>query len=106
MNTDESAKSESREETFKPTNDQEFLLKTLKELCDHLCSSLVRHNYKGKTITLKIKKDTFQVNVKSKTISNYVNDVSDSNVISDLNLKSNLRFSSLTPYSKLAKNFC
>ena len=72
---DEPRKSESREETFSATNDQTFLLKTLRELCERLCSSLVRHgNLKGKTVTLKIKKDTFEVNVRSKTIANYVND--------------------------------
>ena len=75
MHVDEPRKSESREETFSPTNDQAFLLKTLRELCDRLCASLVRHdNLKGKTVTLKIKKDTFEVNVRSKTIGNYVND--------------------------------
>lgn len=72
---DEPRKSESREETFSATNDQAFLLKTLRDLCECLCSSLVRHdNLKGKTVTLKIKKDTFEVNVRSKTIANYVND--------------------------------
>lgn len=75
MSADEPRKSESREETFSPTNDQVFLLKTLRELCDRLCASLVRHdNLKGRTVTLKIKKDTFELNVRSKTIGNYVND--------------------------------
>ena len=74
MNFDEPAKSESRETTFNPTNDQKFLLKELLDCCENLSSSLIKHNCKGKTITLKIKKDSFQVNVKSKTIENYVND--------------------------------
>lgn len=75
MSADEPRKSESREETFSATNDQAFLLKTLRELCECLCSRLVRHNnLKGKTITLKIKKDTFEVNVRSKTIGSFVND--------------------------------
>lgn len=81
MHSEEAAKSESKEETFRATNDQAFLLKTLKELCDRLCTRLSRHNTKGKTVTLKIKKDTFEVYVRSKTIPNYTND---SNIIFEI----------------------
>lgn len=67
-------KSESREETFNATNDQKFLLTTLKELCDCLCFSLVKHHLKGKTITLKYKNHQFEVKTRSKSINNYIDD--------------------------------
>ena len=71
---DSDRKSESRESTFNSTNDQTFILNILKELCDCLNSSLIKHNLKGKTITLKIKNQNFEVFTRSKTIVNYIDD--------------------------------
>ena len=70
----ESAKSESRETTFKATNDVNVFLDNLKELCANLSQKLVRDESSGRTVTLKIKHEDFKTNVKSKTLTRYIND--------------------------------
>ena len=67
-------KSESRETTFTPTEDLDFLLATLKDLSASVARSLQKDDTRGKTITLKIKHDNFLTNVRCRTIASYTND--------------------------------
>jgi DNA polymerase kappa len=72
----EAQKSESRETTFTPTDSVDTFLTLLKELSEECAASLQKVNTKGRTVTLKLKRDDFKVNVRSRTLNAPTNDSS------------------------------
>ncbi|RWS04561.1 DNA polymerase kappa-like protein [Dinothrombium tinctorium] len=69
-----SRKSKGSERTFKATSNLDALSKILKSLSEDVSISLKKHGLKGRTVTLKLKRDTFAAFVRSKTLLFYTND--------------------------------
>eukprot|EP00158_Paraphelidium_tribonemae_P003600 Partr_v1_DN26249_c0_g1_i1_m48730 putative DNA polymerase kappa len=70
-------KSISVERTFEPTDSEEKLTEKLVLLCHKLSEDLEKENLSGKTVTLKIKTDEFEIRSRAKTVSRYINKDSD-----------------------------
>ncbi|XP_074598797.1 DNA polymerase kappa-like [Brevipalpus obovatus] len=75
---EEPRKSKGTENTFKPTNDFTWLCNELRDMSQEISDSLNDYGLKGKTITLKLKKDSFDVIVKSRSLQTVT---ADANVI-------------------------
>ena len=83
--SDRQRKSMSNETTFQATNDITKLEEICRELCNELAENLQREsNLKGKSLTLKIKTENFEVKTKSCKLHNLTNDC---NVITEQALK-------------------
>lgn len=68
-------KSIAAERTFgEDVSDIELMLSKLKEIAEKLSNSMIKKDIAGKTITLKIKYYDFNLNTRSKTITQFVND--------------------------------
>lgn len=68
-------KSKGTESTFKPTNDFAWLCNELKEMCQEVCDYLNDYGLKGKTVTLNLKKDSFDRIGKSRSLQTPTSDV-------------------------------
>ncbi|KAL3316093.1 hypothetical protein Ciccas_005264 [Cichlidogyrus casuarinus] len=64
-------KSQSVENTFNTSSNQEFLIAKCKELSSKLVADLVDEHMRGKTITLKMKLDTFEIRTRCHTLTEY-----------------------------------
>lgn len=71
---DEPRKSKGAEETFKPTCNYKELEERLKNISEEVAGDLKERKLLGKTITLKIKKQSFETLVRSRTIDHYTSD--------------------------------
>lgn len=71
---DEPRKSKGTESSFKATRDYTWLSDSLKEMSKEVSESLEKYGMKGKTVTLRLKKDSFEAFVRSKTLSHHISD--------------------------------
>lgn len=72
------AKSISKEVTFERDQDNEdYILETLQYLCNELAFEMRGKNYRGRTITLKIRLQDFSTFTRSRTMNNYVDHFED-----------------------------
>ncbi|MBD3387118.1 DNA polymerase IV [candidate division KSB1 bacterium] len=75
VETRHQAKSMSHETTFlKDCHDGKTLEKTLLMLCDKLSRDLRKHDYSGRTVTLKIRLADFSTFTRSRTLSQFTHD--------------------------------
>lgn len=65
-------KSVGREHTFRPTKDLAELKEFLRQSAEQVAKDLERLDYRGKTITLTCKLDTFQRFTRAKTVTSYL----------------------------------
>ncbi|PWN33354.1 DNA/RNA polymerase [Meira miltonrushii] len=65
-------KSVGREHTFRPTKDVAELKEFLRQSAEQVAKDLERLDYRGKTITLTCKLDTFQRFTRAKTVTSYL----------------------------------
>lgn len=65
-------KSVGREHTFRPTKDPAELKEYLRQSAEQVAKDLDRLDYRGKTITLTCKLDTFQRFTRAKTVTSYL----------------------------------
>ena len=70
-------KSISVERTFEPTSDRVVLFSKLKEISEKLIEDLREEGISGKTLTLKLKTDEFEIRSRAKTVANWLNMDSD-----------------------------
>ncbi|KAK0524321.1 hypothetical protein OC834_005579 [Tilletia horrida] len=70
-------KSVGRETTFRPTSDLEKLKEELRGCADQVEKDLERNYFKGRTVTLVAKKDTFQRFTRAKSGTAYLNKADD-----------------------------
>ncbi|TIA88457.1 hypothetical protein E3P99_02573 [Wallemia hederae] len=69
----EDRKSVGTEKTFQPLSDTPALMDKLHHLCDELEGDLKRTQFKGRTVTLKYKKDTFENSTRAMSVDKYIN---------------------------------
>lgn len=75
IKSDESRKSKSVERTFTPTKDTLMLLDKLDSICDQLCNKYLRpYRIRGRTVTLKLKRNTFTTTTRSYSMLVSTND--------------------------------
>ncbi|CAG0914051.1 unnamed protein product [Notodromas monacha] len=66
--SDAPAKSVSNERTFKATSDADFLRDQCRRLCEELSEDLVRKQLQAKSVTIKLKTDTFDVKTRVRNL--------------------------------------
>ncbi|RPH95124.1 MAG: DNA polymerase IV, partial [Calditrichaeota bacterium] len=72
------AKSISKEITFEQdVYDLETLINTLRFLCNELAREMRRHQYRGKTVTLKIRLQDFSTYTRSRTVPDFIDHFND-----------------------------
>lgn len=72
------AKSISKEVTFDTDqSDDDIILNTLRYLCNELAREMRRKNYRGRTITLKIRLEDFSTFTRSRSLDTFVNHFDD-----------------------------
>lgn len=75
IRSDESRKSKSVERTFTPTKDTLMLLDKLDSICDQLCNMYLRpYRIRGRTVTVKLKRNTFTTTTRSYSMLISTND--------------------------------
>ncbi|XP_074345062.1 DNA polymerase kappa isoform X1 [Apium graveolens] len=65
-------KSMSNERTFSATKDEALLYKKIVELAEMLSADMEKEGLSGRTLTLKLKTETFEVRTRAVTLQNYV----------------------------------
>lgn len=68
----EDRKSVGTEKTFQPLSDSSDLMEKLHGLCTELESDLRKTQFRGRTVTLKYKKDTFENTTRAMSLEKYV----------------------------------
>lgn len=75
IKSDEQRKSKSVERTFQPVKDTLMLLDKLDSICEELCSKYLKpYRIRGRTITVKLKRNTFNTTTKSYSVLVPTND--------------------------------
>ncbi|UXI20698.1 hypothetical protein NH340_JMT06641 [Sarcoptes scabiei] len=67
-------KSYSREKTFTQTNNFEDLCQSLRKICTKLANDLISDDQECRTVTLKLKKSSFEIFIRARTIDRFTND--------------------------------